>query len=149
MAGGATHPGADLLDQHNERIDQGHEPAEPEANPPPGLAVSGDRSGVVVRGATDEAGAEDLEQSWFARPDDRTARPISRDLLLPFRHSHSVWPLSAKYKPGDQTAYEKVPTPAERAQWPAGQPVNYYTGTRGRSRAESCETTADPYERSS
>jgi hypothetical protein len=94
VARSAAQTGADLLDDGHQRVDERHEPAEPVPEPRPCLAVGGDRGRIIVRGAADETGPENLEETRLARSDDRAARGScrrrSRD-IFGYIHFCSAW----------------------------------------------------------
>jgi hypothetical protein len=62
VAGCAANPGADHLHRRHQRIGGEDCPAHAEAEPGSGLAVSSNAARIVVRGAGDQAGADDLAQ---------------------------------------------------------------------------------------
>ena len=67
-------PGADLLDHDHQRKDQRHQPAQPIAELRSRLGIRRDGGRIVVGSAADQAGAEDAEETGFARFDDGVKR---------------------------------------------------------------------------
>jgi hypothetical protein len=93
LAGGPAQSGADRLHDDHQGIHQGHQPAEPVPEARPGLGVGRDRGLIIVGGAADDAGPEELEEARLAQPFAQGLRADAPGVrLLECRSAHSKRP---------------------------------------------------------
>jgi len=68
VAGGPSNSRTDRLDHYHQWVGQQQSPTQAKAELSASLCISGNATGIVVRGPGDQTWAEYLPEPWFARP---------------------------------------------------------------------------------